>query len=210
MSDEQTLRARLVATAVGSIGQSEVGGDNRGPFVRSLFENARYTSAYDAGGNSAAWCTAFQYAVLSAAAPGIARPEVNTRAFMGQFPVVHNELNADTLEPGNIIFMTRSDSGAGMHSAMIESYNPRTGIVTTIEGNVDSNGDGIDDVGRHTYTLQQLVERGVYGIGDVGALARQNGALQMASLPAQETPVDQLGEFSPAGPSLTGPAIGRA
>lgn len=114
--------AAVVDRAAGYIGQGEVGGDNKGQFVRRVLN----------GEEGMSWCAAFVSTVLKEEGkqyPYMRGAKKMFQIFKAQGKVVQ------TPEPGDLIFFWREKKSSWKgHVGIVEAVTPTT--IHTIEGNV--------------------------------------------------------------------------
>lgn len=120
----------IVAVAQTQVGYQE--GDNN---------DNKYGTAF--GHNNVAWCAYFisWCAKEAGISDSIIHRQGIASPFSGYFNVPNTHSSGDYFpKPGDLVFYGPNSNGDHYHVGLVETVNPSTGYITTIEGNTNSNG----------------------------------------------------------------------
>lgn len=131
MTDNDHIRAIVVAIALHQIGYGEVGGNNRGPFVEAL--GAPPGDPWC--GFLAGWiyqeAFAIERRVMPFARTGSAKRLIDNLATVGE-----RYMDPIHARPGDLLAINRGKAGATTGHAMIVIANSHDGFLWTLQGNV--------------------------------------------------------------------------
>ena len=95
------------------------------------------------GKNHEAWCAWFVSwcAVQANISDGILHRQSVASPFEGYFNIPHHHNDKSYFpQPGDIVFYGPNSEGNHYHTGIVETVNPNTGYITTIEGNTNTDG----------------------------------------------------------------------
>ena len=132
------LARRALEFAIGWIGEGEEGGNNSGPFVEML-HHKEFDGDNDDDG---AWCAAFVSTCFERACGelGVEMPferSGGAKTLMRRIGKAGQFVLAPDILPGDVVAWDRGAVGSWQgHVGIVERYEPDTGMLHTIEGNV--------------------------------------------------------------------------
>lgn len=191
-----SIGSAIVARAQRDVGQTEIGGNNRGPIVQTSMNGTGH-------GEGVPWCAGFATNCINDASRSLfGREMVQTTGGVaasigdyrraGAFSAFNGSL--DGVKLGDAVFFRREGGG---HMGIVSSVgNGRIGI---IEGNVsvaggNNDGKGVDGVRSDTFSIDDLRARNIVGFGHNETRAMAMGP---ASMQGMEVASASLGGFSP-------------
>ncbi len=195
------IGARIVESAQRYVGQTEIGGNNRGAIVQTSLRGTGHSEGVP-------WCAGFATNCINEGARGVfGRDMVQTTAGVAASMADYRRAGAfsafngsfDGVRPGDAVFFRRYAGGlqVGGHMGVISSVGD--GRIGIIEGNVsvaggNQDGRGNDGVRSGTFSVDDLRARNIVGFGHNETRAMAMGPATMQGMNVAST---NLGGFSP-------------